>query len=116
PHQLSGGQRQRAVIAQAIACHPSLLVADEPTASLDPATQSEILLLFRQFKEQLGLSLILITHNPGLIAGFEDRVAVLYAGEIVELGLADAVLTQPQHPYSRAQLHSIQELSTYTRH
>ena len=104
PHQLSGGQRQRAVIAQAIACHPSLLVADEPTASLDPATQSEILLLFRQFKEQLGLSLILITHNPGLLAGFADRVAVLYAGEIVELGPADAVLQQPQHPYTRALL------------
>ena len=107
PHQLSGGQRQRVLIAQAIACGPSLVVADEPTASLDPSTQQEILSLFRKLREKLGLSLILITHNPALLAGFADRVLVMYAGKAAEIGPAERVLGSPQHPYTRALLQTM---------
>src|SRR5216684_8545294 len=107
PHQLSGGQQQRVLIAQAIACGPSLLVADEPTASLDPSTQQEILSLFRKLREQLHLSLILITHNPALLSGFADRVLVMYAGKAAEAGPAERVLGSPQHPYTRALLRSM---------
>jgi oligopeptide/dipeptide ABC transporter ATP-binding protein len=107
PHQLSGGQQQRVLIAQAIACGPSLLVADEPTASLDPSTQQEILSLFRKLREQLHLSLILITHNPALLAGLADRVLVMYAGKAAEIGTAEKVLASPQHPYTRALLQSM---------
>ncbi len=104
PHQLSGGQRQRVLIAQAIVCAPSLIIADEPTASLDPTTQREILSLFRRLREQLGLALVLITHNPALQAGLADRVLVLYAGQVAELGPAEAVLFSPRHPYTQALL------------
>lgn len=104
PHQLSGGQRQRVLIAQAIACEPKLLVADEPTASLDPSTQHDILSLFRQLRQELGYAMIFITHNPALLADFADRVLVLYGGRIVECGLAKSVLFAPQHPYSRSLL------------
>lgn len=104
PHQLSGGQRQRVLIAQAIACQPALLVADEPTASLDPSTQSEILSLFRQLRKELGVAILFITHNPALLADFADRVLVLYAGKIMECGPASGVLFGGQHPYTRALL------------
>jgi oligopeptide/dipeptide ABC transporter ATP-binding protein len=104
PHQLSGGQRARALIAQAIACGPSLIVADEPTASLDPGTQEETLSLFRTLRQQLNLSLLWITHNPALLSGFADRVMVLYAGRVVEVGPAERVLHSPQHPYTQALL------------
>src|SRR5713101_312087 len=104
PHQLSGGQRQRAVIAQAIACRPVLLIADEPTASLDPSTQLDVLSLFRQLNRQLGLALIFITHNPALLAGFAGRVLVLYAGKAIEIGKTESVLSSPQHPYTQALL------------
>jgi len=104
PHQLSGGQRQRVLVAQAIACGPSLVLADEPTASLDPTTQQDILTLFRTLRLELGLSMVLITHNPGLLAGLADRVLVLYAGRAVEVGPAESVLASPQHPYTRALL------------
>src|SRR5712664_891559 len=107
PHQLSGGQQQRVLIAQAIACGPSLVVADEPTASLDPSTQQEILSLFRKLRGQLHLSLILITHNPALLAGMADRVLVMYAGKAAEIGTAEKVLASPQHPYTRALLQSM---------
>lgn len=107
PHQLSGGQQQRVMIAQAIACGPSLIVADEPTASLDPTTQYEILSLFKTLREKFKLSLILITHNPALLAGVADRVLVLYAGKVVEIGPTDKVLGSPQHPYTRALLQSM---------
>src|SRR5712692_6393868 len=88
PHQLSGGQQQRVLIAQAIACGPALIVADEPTASLDPTTQQEILGVFRTLREELALAMIFITHNPALLAGFADRVMVLYGGRIAEMGPA----------------------------
>lgn len=107
PHQLSGGQRARVLIAQAIACSPSLVIADEPTASLDPETQQEILALFRALRQKLNLSLIWITHNPALLEGFADRVMVLYAGRVVELGPAKSVLSSPRHPYTQALLRSL---------
>jgi oligopeptide/dipeptide ABC transporter ATP-binding protein len=107
PHQLSGGQQQRVLIAQAIACGPSLIIADEPTASLDPTTQQEILGLFRMLREKLDLSLILITHNPALLAGLADRVLVLYAGKVIEIGPTEQVLRFPQHPYTRALMQSV---------
>jgi oligopeptide/dipeptide ABC transporter ATP-binding protein len=107
PHQLSGGQRQRVLIAQAIACRPSLIVADEPTASLDPTTQQDILSLFRTLRERFHLSLILITHNPALLAGMADRVLILYAGKVAEIGPTEQVLTSPQHPYTRGLLRSM---------
>ena len=104
PHQLSGGQRARVLIAQAISCGPSLIVADEPTASLDPETQQEILALFRALRQKFNLSVIWITHNPLLLEGFADRVLVLYAGRVVETGPASSVLSSPRHPYTQALL------------
>ncbi len=111
PHQLSGGQRQRALIAQAIACNPAVVIADEPTAALDPVTQMEILGVFRSFQEKLGLAMIFVTHNPALLFGFADRVLVLYAGQVIERGLAETVLRSPQHPYTRALFESIPAIS-----
>jgi peptide/nickel transport system ATP-binding protein len=107
PHQLSGGQRQRVLIAQAIACGPSIVIADEPTASLDPATQMEIIGVFRKLRERLGLAMIFITHNPALLSGFAGRVLVLYGGRVAELGPAATVLASPSHPYTRALFASI---------
>lgn len=107
PHELSGGQQQRVLIAQAIACGPSLIIADEPTASLDPTTQQDILSLFRTLRGKFNLSLILITHNPALLAGLADRVLVLYAGKVAEIGPTEQVLTFPQHPYTLALLQSV---------
>ena len=104
PHELSGGQRQRVLIAQAIACRPSLVIADEPTASLDPTTQQEILFQFRTLNQKLGLALILITHNPALLVGFAHRILVLYAGRVAEIGPTANVLSSPQHPYTEALL------------
>ena len=111
PHQLSGGQRQRVLIAQAIACGPAVVIADEPTASLDPATQMEILGVFRTLREKLGLAMIFITHNPALLSGFADRVLVLYGGQVVECGPAQAVLESPRHPYTKALFESIPKVS-----
>jgi len=107
PHQLSGGQRQRVLIAQAIACGPSIVIADEPTASLDPATQMEIIGVFRNLRERLGLAMIFITHNPALLSGFAGRVLVLYGGRVAELGPAGTVLASPSHPYTKALFASI---------
>jgi oligopeptide/dipeptide ABC transporter ATP-binding protein len=107
PHQLSGGQRQRVLIAQAIACSPSLVIADEPTAALDPVTQMEILGVFRSLREKLGIAMIFITHNPALLSGFADRVLVLYAGQVIEWGPAEVILKSPQHPYTKALFESL---------
>ena len=104
PHQLSGGQRQRVLIAQAIACAPSIVVADEPTSSLDPLTQREILSVFQNLRQKFGLAIILITHNPLLLAGLADRVLILYAGRVAEIGPTESVLSTPLHPYTRALL------------
>jgi peptide/nickel transport system ATP-binding protein len=107
PHQLSGGMRQRVLIAMALACRPSLVIADEPTTALDVTIQAEILDLLREMKSALGLSLLLITHDLGVIAGTADRVAVMYAGRIVESGLVRDVFRHPEHPYTRGLLASI---------
>src|SRR5437879_4331681 len=111
PHQLSGGQRQRVLIAQAIACGPSVVVADEPTASLDSATQMELLAVFQTLRERRGLAMIFITHNPALLSGFADRVMVLYSGQVVECGPAETVLASPRHPYTKALFQSIPAVS-----
>jgi len=104
PHQLSGGQRQRVLITQAIVCRPALLVADEPTASLDPGTQAEILNLFARLRRDYGLALLWITHNPALLPGFADTVMVMYGGRVAETGPVATVLDAPQHPYTQALL------------
>jgi oligopeptide/dipeptide ABC transporter ATP-binding protein len=104
PHELSGGQRQRVLIAQAIACGPSLVIADEPTASLDPTTQREILALFQTLRQKFGLAMILITHNPVLLADLADRTLILYAGRVAEIGPTAKVLSSPKHPYTEALL------------
>jgi oligopeptide/dipeptide ABC transporter ATP-binding protein len=110
PHELSGGQQQRVLIAQAIACEPALVIADEPTASLDSPTQREILALFRSLRDALGIAFIFITHNPALLAGFADRVMVLYAGKVAEVGSTRDVLFAPQHPYTRALLKCVPQI------
>jgi len=107
PHQLSGGLRQRALVAMAIACEPALVIADEPTTALDVTVQAQILDLLRAMKQRLGLSLLLITHDLGIIAETADRVAVMYAGRIVEEGPVREVLRDPRHPYTRALLASV---------
>jgi peptide/nickel transport system ATP-binding protein len=107
PHQLSGGMRQRALIAMALACRPSLVIADEPTTALDVTIQAQILDLLLEMKQKLDLSLLLITHDLGVIAGVADRVAVMYAGRIVETGPVRAVFHAPLHPYTKGLLASI---------
>jgi oligopeptide/dipeptide ABC transporter ATP-binding protein len=104
PHQLSGGQQQRVVIAQALACQPALVIADEPTASLDSETEEEILKLLRELKADQKMSLLLITHDPKILPGLADRVAVMYGGRVVEEGSLDQVFCEPRHPYTKALL------------
>jgi oligopeptide/dipeptide ABC transporter ATP-binding protein len=104
PHQLSGGMRQRVVIAMALACRPSLLLADEPTTALDVTVQAQVLDLIDRLKEELGMGVVLITHDLGLVAEHAQRVAVVYAGRKVEEGPAHQVLADPAHPYTAALL------------
>jgi len=107
PHQLSGGMRQRVLIALALACRPSLLIADEPTTALDVTIQAEILDLLREMRAAYSLSMVLITHDLGVIAQTADRVAVMYAGGIVEQAPVRDIFHRPQHPYTRALLSSL---------
>lgn len=107
PHQFSGGMRQRAMIAMAIACKPALLVADEPTTALDVTIQAQILTLLAQLKAAHGTAVLFITHNLGVVAQIADRVAVMYAGEIVELAEVDALFARPTHPYTQALLRAM---------
>ncbi|OFE16018.1 oligopeptide transporter ATP-binding component [Humibacillus sp. DSM 29435] len=107
PHQLSGGMRQRAAIAIALACSPSLLVADEPTTALDVTVQAGILRLLDRLRREEGLSILLITHDLGVMGALTDRLAVMYAGRIVETGPTQALLTAPRHPYTRGLLDSL---------
>lgn len=110
PHQLSGGMQQRVMIAMALASQPKLLVADEPTTALDVTIQAQILDLLRELKERLGMSILLITHNLGLVSEIADRVAVMYAGQIIEEAAARDLLSRPLHPYTQALLQSVPEL------
>ena len=110
PHQLSGGMRQRVMIAIALACQPQLLIADEPTTALDVTIQAQILELLRDLQRELGMAVMLITHDLGVVAEFVDRVAVMYAGRIVEEGPVAAVFERPSHPYTRLLLESIPSL------
>ena len=112
PHQLSGGMRQRAVIAMALACDPKLLIADEPTTALDVTIQAQILDLLRKLRAELGLAVILITHDLGVIADLVDRVAVMYAGKIVETAPVRTLFAGPKHPYTRGLLRSVPSLET----
>jgi len=107
PHQFSGGMRQRIMVAIALACRPQLLIADEPTTALDVTIQAQVLELIASLRESLGMSVVLITHNLGVVAEYCDRVAVMYAGQIVETGPTADVVEAPRHPYTRGLLQSI---------
>lgn len=107
PHQLSGGMRQRVMIAMALACHPLLLIADEPTTALDVTIQAQILELLDQQRKSSGLALLLITHDLGIVAERSNHTAVMYAGQIVESAPTDLLLSNPRHPYTRALLASL---------
>jgi len=102
PHQLSGGQRQRVVIAQAIACRPAVVIADEPTSKLDASLQAEILSLMREISQRHQTAFVLISHDPTVLAGFVSRIAVMYAGRVVEEGRTEDIFRQPLHPYTQA--------------
>jgi len=110
PHQLSGGMRQRAMIALAISCNPSLLIADEPTTTLDVTTEAQILELLKELQSELGMAIIFITHNFGVVADIADRVSVMYLGRIVETATVDDIFYAPKHPYTQALLRSIPRL------
>ena len=106
PHEMSGGMRQRAMIALALACKPQLLLADEPTTALDTTVQIQILLLLRELQREFGMSVIFVTHDVGVVAEIADRVAVMYAGRMVEIGPVAEVVLRPQHPYTQGLLSS----------
>jgi len=110
PHQLSGGMRQRAMIAMALACHPEILIADEPTTALDVTIQAQILELMANLKEEFGTAIILITHALGVVAEMAQRVAVMYAGKIVEHGPVGPLFDNPHHPYTQGLLRSIPKI------
>jgi ABC-type dipeptide/oligopeptide/nickel transport system ATPase component len=110
PHQLSGGMQQRVMIAMALACHPTLLVADEPTTALDVTIQKQIMDLLRDIKRDSNMAVLLITHNFGLVADFAQRVAVMFRGKIVETGPTEEILRHPQHPYTRALIDCVPKL------
>ncbi len=114
PHQLSGGMQQRVMIAMALASNPKLLVADEPTTALDVTIQAQIMELLADLKQRLGMSILLITHNLGVAAALADRIVVMYAGQVVEMAPALALLSDPRHPYTRALMESAPELGVST--
>ena len=115
PHQLSGGMQQRAMIAMALSCKPDLLVADEPTTALDVTIQAQIIDQLKDLKKRLDMSIILITHNFGIIEGIADRVAVMFRGKIVEHGATRTVLSNPQHAYTKALIECIPQLGAKRR-
>lgn len=110
PHQFSGGMRQRVMVAMAVACRPKLLIADEPTTALDVTIQAQIIELINELKQEINTAVIIITHDLGVIAGMADRVAVMYAGYIVENGPVDSIFDAPRHPYTQALMGSIPRL------
>jgi peptide/nickel transport system ATP-binding protein len=114
PHEFSGGMRQRVMIAMAIACEPKLLIADEPTTALDVTIQAQVLELIAGLQKSMNLSVILITHDLGVVAGLCERVAVMYAGQIVETGIADDVFERPSHPYTQGLIRSTPRLDGHS--
>ena len=123
PHEMSGGMRQRAMIALALSCRPSVLLADEPTTALDVTVQIQIILLLRQLQQELGMAVVFVTHDVGVAVEVADRIAVMYAGRFVEVGPTEAVIDTPAHPYTAALLTSTvlgsafgQRLDADTRH
>lgn len=111
PNELSGGMRQRVMIAIALACEPKLLIADEPTTALDVTIQAQILELMQELRQKLGMSIIMITHDLGVVASMCERIAVMYAGHIVEYGTADEIFYEPKHEYTKGLINSIPKLS-----
>ena len=112
PHEFSGGMRQRAMIAMALSCNPKLLIADEPTTALDVTIQAQIMQLMGKIREDTGTAIILITHDLGVVANLADRVAVMYAGKVVEQGTAQDIFYRPSHPYTAALLRSLPTVET----
>ena len=115
PHQFSGGMKQRVVIAIALACNPQLLIADEPTTALDVTIQAQVLVMIKELQKELGTSMLLITHDLGVVAGTCDKVAVMYAGEIVEYGTLEDIFDHTAHPYTVGLLGSIPSLDEDVR-
>jgi len=116
PHQLSGGMRQRVMIAMALACHPALLIADEPTTALDATIQAQIVEHLRRIQVATGMAILFITHNLGLVAEIADRALVMYAGEIVETGPVEALFRSPRMPYTQGLLESLPRIGRTRRH
>ena len=114
PHELSGGMRQRVMIAIALSCKPEVIIADEPTTALDVTIQAQILDLLKTLQSEINAGIILITHDLGVVAEMADRVAVMYAGEIVEIANVNDLFNNPKHPYTRSLLNSIPQLDTET--
>lgn len=112
PHEYSGGMRQRAMIAMALSCDPKLLIADEPITALDVTIQAQIMDLLKEIKSKIHAGIILITHDLGVVAGIADRMAVMYAGKIVETGTAREIFYEHRHPYTSALLKSLPSLSS----
>jgi peptide/nickel transport system ATP-binding protein len=110
PHQFSGGMRQRAMIAMALSCNPSLLIADEPTTALDVTIQAQILDLMRGLQQRIGMAVMFITHNLGVIAQIADNVAIMYLGQVVEYGPVREILRNPKHPYTADLLRAVPRL------
>jgi oligopeptide transport system ATP-binding protein len=115
PHQFSGGQRQRIMIAMALSCNPSILIADEPTTALDVTIQAQIIDLVKQLQKQLGMAIIWITHDMGVVAGMVQKVAVMYAGFIVEAAQVESLYKHPDHPYTSALLKSIPRIDSHNK-
>ena len=111
PHQFSGGMKQRVVIAMALSCQPDLLIADEPTTALDVTIQAQVLAMMSDLRDKLGTAMIMITHDLGIVAQVCDKVAVMYAGKIVEIGTAEEIFYDPRHPYTQGLLRSLPALS-----
>ena len=112
PHQLSGGMRQRVMIAMALVCHPKVLIADEPTTALDVTIQAQILELLDRLQKELGMAVLLITHDLGVVAGHADRVVVMYAGQVVETARTTALFDHPTHPYTEGLMAAVPRIDT----